>query len=101
MIIKMTALKLPDESEVFRLKTDTPIDVVVTDDAGTEQIQNMFIYLLDKLISNDVEIEFEKTPDYGNEMYENVCKDYIQSLNRELKEAREALIKEGYATGEK
>lgn len=33
MIIKMTALKLPDESEVFRLKTDTPIDVVVTDDA--------------------------------------------------------------------
>ena len=96
MKIKMTAIKLEDGSDAFRLKSESPINLVVTNDTGTEQIQKMFVLLLDMLRSDNVEIEFEKTEDYGNAMYEEVCKEYIAALNSELKEAREALLQEGY-----
>ena len=96
MKIKMTVIKLEDGSDAFRLKSENPIDLVVTNDSGTEQIQKMFVLLLGMLRSDNVEIEFEKTEDYGNAMYEDVCKEYVNALNSELKEAREALLQEGY-----
>lgn len=96
MIIKMTAVSIENGNDVFRLKCENPIDVIVTNDSGTEQIQKMFVYLLGKLMSDDIVIEFEKTEGYTNTMYEDVCKEYIASLNTELRAARESLLQEGY-----
>lgn len=101
MNIKMTVVSVENGVDAFRLKSDNPIDVIVTNDSGTEQIQKMFVHLLGKLMSDDVVIEFEKTEGYTNSMYEDVCKEYISSLNTELKAARESLLREGYAVESK
>lgn len=95
MVINMTVTQNEEGKDVFRLLADNCIDVDVTEEKGTEQLKAMFGELLKAMLTEEVTIEFEKTEDYKNKMYEDVCEAYIAVLNEELRQSRENLLREG------
>ncbi|WP_124061316.1 hypothetical protein [Gordonibacter sp. Marseille-P4307] len=95
MQVTMTVTKDENDRDVFRLGTSPSVDVDIKDSNGTEQLKKMFSSLLEELSKDDVEVVFNKTADYKVAMYEDVCREYVDVLNQELKQARQRLIDEG------
>lgn len=93
--IEMTVTINERAQDVFRLKTEPEhIDVVLTEDNGTNDLKNLFARLLQELFKDDVEIKFVKTDGYKTRIYEDVCKEYVSVLNQELVTAREKILEE-------
>lgn len=93
--IEMTVTTNERAQDVFRLKTEPEhIDVVLTEDNGTNDLKNLFARLLQELFKDDVEIKFVKTDGYKTRIYEDVCREYVSVLNQELITAREKILEE-------
>lgn len=92
--ISMTVTKNGSGDDVFRLCTDSPVDVNVTGDCETEQLRNLFKAILTLLLKDDVVVSFSKTEGYGTAMYEDVCREYVTVLNAEIRQARARLQEE-------
>lgn len=93
--IPMTITKDTDGKDVFELLTNDPIEIPLTEDGGISKIKEMFNVLLNELIKDEVKVVFERTPEYKNALYENVCEEYVADLSSELANARLRLIEEG------
>lgn len=93
--IEMTVTTNDKSQDVFRLKTKPEyIDVVLTEDNGTNDLKSLFARLLQELFKDDVEIKFVKTDEYKTRIYEDVCREYVSVLNQELIMAREKILEE-------
>ena len=93
--IEMTVTTNEKSQDVFRLKTRPEyIDVVLTEDSGTNDLKNLFARLLQELLKDDVEVKFVRTEGYKTRIYEDVCKEYVSVLNQELVTAREKILEE-------
>ena len=99
--IEMTVTTNERAQDVFRLKIEPEhIDVVLTEDNGTNDLKNLFARLLEELFKDDVEIKFVKTDGYKTRIYEDVCREYVSVLNRELVTARGKILEEKLPVGE-
>ncbi len=95
MRIGITVTTNEKTQDVFRLKTEPePIDVVLTEDGGTNDLKTLFTRLLQELFNDDVEIYFVQTDGYKTRIYEDVCMEYVDVLNQELVTARQAILEE-------
>lgn len=93
--IEMTVTTNENFQDVFRLKTEPEhIDVVLTEDNGTNDLKNLFARLLQELFRDDVEVEFVKTDRYKTRIYEDVCREYVSVLSQELITARQKILEE-------
>lgn len=93
--IEMTVTTNDKSQDVFRLKTKPEyIDVVLTEDNGTNDLKSLFARLLQELLKDDVEVKFVRTDGYKTRIYEDVCKEYVGVLNQELVTAREKILEE-------
>ena len=93
--IEMTVTTNERAQDVFRLKTEPEhIDVVLTEDNGTNDLKTLFARLLQELFKDDVEVKFVRTDGYKTRIYEDVCKEYVSVLNQELVTAREKILEE-------
>lgn len=91
--IEMTATRNDSNQDVFRLRRDAgDIDVIVTEDGGTNELKGLFSYLLEELFEDDVMVKFVPTTDYKTTLYEEVCREYIDVLNGELRQARQKIL---------
>lgn len=99
--IEMTVTTNEKAQDVFRLKTEPEhIDVVLTEDNGTNDLKALFARLLQELFKDDVEVKFVRTDGYKTKIYEDVCKEYVSVLNQELVTAREKILEERLPVGE-
>ena len=99
--IEMTVTTNERAQDVFRLKTEPEhIDVVLTEDNGTNDLKTLFARLLQELFKDDVEVEFVRTDGYKTKIYEDVCKEYVSVLNQELVTAREKILEERLSVDE-
>lgn len=93
--IEMTVTTNERAQDVFRLKTKPEhIDVVLTEDNGTNDLKTLFARLLQEIFKDDVEVKFVRTDGYKTRIYEDVCKEYVSVLNQELVTAREKILEE-------
>lgn len=95
MQIAMTVTRDQDGRDVFRLETNPEVDVCIIETDDTGKLKEMFSVLLSHLLKDDVKVVFKKTEGYTTSMYEDVCREYIDVLNREIIQARQHLIEEG------
>lgn len=99
--IEMTVTTNERAQDVFRLRTEPEhIDVVLTEDNGTNDLKNLFACLLHELFKEDVEIKFVRTDGYKTRIYEDVCREYVTILNQELATARQKILDEKLSVGE-
>lgn len=92
--IQMTVIKDANGKDIFKLLSENPVEIPLTEDGGISKIKEMFNVLLNELIKDDVQVIFKKTPAYKNTLYENVCEEYVADLSTELANARLRLIEE-------
>ena len=94
-----TVLVDDNENDVLRFSfpDDAKLDVSLTGENGNLQLKEVFEKLLTFQLKDDVEVVFEPTEGYGNAMYEQVCKAYVDTLANELSPVRTEIINEGLA----
>lgn len=93
--VKLTVLSDADVL-VFGLDEKQPEEYVVNLNSANSQheLKKVFSYLLQKLLEEDIMLEYTAAPGYSKGLYKEVCKEYIDDLNRELSQVRTNLKKE-------
>ena len=82
-IINVNLISEDSESDVLRFEVDdTKIDVNLNDENCQNTLKRVFTILLEQMIDNDIKLNFSVTAEYTRQMYIEVCKEYIDDLNR-------------------
>lgn len=81
---------------VFALDDEHPDAYIVNLNSATSQneLKNVFSKLLQILLEEDVVLRLLIADGYGKGLYKDVCREYIDDLNRELVQVKEVIQKE-------
>lgn len=96
-VIDVTLTVLSDvDVLVFGLDDKKQYDYTVNLNSATSQneLKNVFSRLLQLLLQEDIILNLVIDKDYGKGLYKDVCREYINDLNRELTQVKASLIKE-------
>lgn len=94
--INVTATTVGNGQDVIRFTiNEKPYDVSLTTNTGNEDLKSVFEALLRLMLSENVKLVFTKTDGYTNKMYEEVCKEYVASIQKEIDTTQQALANEG------
>ncbi len=63
---------------------DQPKKVNLNEESNQNQLKEVFIDILSRMVSNKVKIVFVDNEEYRVGLYIDVCKEYIKDLNREI-----------------
>lgn len=92
-ITRIALLTNADEKDVliFKLKTDCIVHLRC--DTCQNEIKAVFSTLLKELLEHPIKVELVISPDYENQLLKEVCKEYIDDLNREIENVIERIPK--------
>ena len=96
-VIDVTLTVLSDvDVLVFGLDDKKQYDYTVNLNSATSQneLKNVFSRLLQLLLQEDITLNLVIDKDYGKGLYKDVCREYINDLNRESTQVKASLIKE-------
>lgn len=81
---------------VFSLDDNQPDDYVVNlnSSASQNELKKVFSKLLQLLLEEDIVLKLVIAEGYGKGLYKDVCKEYIDALNRELIQVKDNLKRE-------
>lgn len=94
----MTVTTNENDEDVFRLSSENGFsqDVVLTSSESAMDLKKLFSVLLTSLIDKgDVNVKYEDTPTYKNNMYKEVCQEYVEVLASEINNAKSRLVEDG------
>ena len=93
--VKLTVLSDIDVL-IFGLDEEQPEAYVVNLNSADSQneLKKVFSHLLQMLIETDIYLKYTIAPGYSKGLYKDVCKEYIDDLNRELSQVRANMEKE-------
>lgn len=84
-IIKVELLEKDLNTDILRFHVEEePLEVNLNSAKCQGQLKDVFAVLLQKIISSDIKLELSVNDEYNRCMYIEVCKEYINDLNREL-----------------
>ena len=98
MEYKMTVTTNENNEDVFRLFSDDDFsqDVVLTSSESATDLKKLFSTLLTSLINDgSTNVAYEDTPTYKNDMYKEVCQEYVKVLTLEISNAKTRLAEDG------
>lgn len=72
---------------------DKKCEVNLNDVKGQQDFKNVFSELLKIICNKDLVLKLEIEEGYKRGLYKEVCMEYIESLNNEIREVREELQK--------
>lgn len=76
---------------VFEFPEDRTCVVNLNDSSGNQALKDAFSNILELLVSTDIELRLSIQNGYKRGLYIEVCKEYIEDLNREIRETREEI----------
>ena len=93
--VKLTVLSDVDVL-IFGIDEENPEAYVVdlNSDNSQNELKNIFSQLLKILLEEDVSLKYIVVPGYHKVLYKDVCKEYIDDLNRELSQVKANMNKE-------
>lgn len=91
-------LKKEDEVDMLEFKFDNPVKINLNV-SNNKDLKGVFEVLLKELINKKFSLELKIQEGYKTELYKDVCNEYINALNEEIKETIESdLWKEIFET---
>ena len=78
---------------IFDLDDTAPEKYAINlnDSMGQSEIKRVFSKLLEILIDEDITLEFKVAEGYSKGLFRDVCSEYVQDLNREIKQVKETI----------
>lgn len=80
--------------DILHFNFKDPLIVNFSNETSQTDLKNVFSYLLDLLIGDDIEVALEIQDGYSRGLLIEVAQEYIKELNKELKQTRKRIIKE-------
>ena len=96
-VIDVTLTVLSDKDVlVFGLDDEHPDEFVVNlnNPNSQNELKAVFSQLLQTILEAEVLLRFVIAPGYSKNLYKDVCKEYIDDLNRELSQIKAVISKE-------
>lgn len=78
-------LTIQGVNDVLLFKTDPDIAVNLNSESGQQDLKMVFSKLLEKSVIDDIVLELSISSDYTKTLYREVCLEYIEALNTEIK----------------
>jgi hypothetical protein len=97
MMIINAILNAIEDNDILSFELTPVLQVKLTDTQGSNDLLNVFVAILKILVAEDVSVQLIDNPSYTNQMYKDICAEYIAELNNDIKEARKSLLSEGLA----
>lgn len=93
--VKLTAMSDADVL-IFGLDEERPEAYTVNLNSATSQneLKEVFSKLLELLLAEDILLQLSVAPGYSKTLYNDVCREYIEDLNRELLQVKANMKKE-------
>ena len=93
--VKLTVLSDVDVL-IFGLDEEQPEAYTVNLNSADSQkeLKKVFSHLLPMLLDGDISLKYTIAPGYSKGLYKDVCKEYVEDLNRELTQVRVTMGKE-------
>ena len=90
-------LKLIDDEDVlvFYLTEERSNDCSIKLNSATAQqeIKKVFSALLKLLVENEIELNYIVSDDYTRGLYRDVCREYVNELQKEIKNVKMSILK--------
>ena len=93
-VIDVTLTVLSDVDVLVFGLDDKKHTVNLNSATSQNELKNVFSRLLQLLLQEDITLNLVIDKDYGKGLYKDVCREYINDLNRELTQVKASLIKE-------
>lgn len=77
---------------VFKFESES-MEVNLNDVSGQQDMKKVFSEILRMLCDNDIQLSLEVVEGYNRNLYKEVCSEYINDLNVEIKKVREEIEK--------
>lgn len=91
-------LKKEEDVDILEFQFDNPVKINLNS-SNNKDLKEMFEILLKELIKKKFALELNVQDNYKTELYKDVCNEYINALNEEIKETIESdLWKEIFET---
>lgn len=89
-------VKLENDNEALRFTIGSrEKDVTLTSQDGINGLKAVYEALLAEVMKDDVTVKLEERAEGTTAMYQDVCNEFIKSLNNDLKLARSEIINKG------
>lgn len=89
-------VKLENDNETLRFTIGSrEKDVTLTSQDGINGLKAVYEALLAEVMKDDVTVKLEERAEGTTAMYQDVCNEFIKSLNNDLKLARSEIINKG------
>lgn len=82
-------LKKEDEIDILEFQFDNPVKINLNS-SSNKDLKEMFEVLLKELINKKFTLKLKIQENYKTELYKDVCDEYINALNEEIKETIES-----------
>ena len=91
-------LKKEEDVDILEFQFDNPVKINLNS-SNNKDLKEMFEILLKELIKKKFALKLNVQNNYKTELYKDVCNEYINALNEEIKETIESdLWKEHFET---
>lgn len=92
--VKLSALDEDTDILSFHISEDDLPQINLNNATCQNDLKNVFTKLLQLAVEDDISLEFSIEDGYARGLYKDVCSEYIMDINRELREAMEAIRRE-------
>ena len=87
-------LKKEEDVDILEFQFDNPVKINLNS-SNNKDLKEMFEILLKELIKKKFELKLNVQENYKTELYKDVCNEYINALNDEIKETVESDLWKG------
>lgn len=97
--IMAKVVKLDGNSEALRFTiSEQVLDVALTSQDGINDLKAVYEALLNEIINDEVTVELEDKDAGATAMYQDVCREYVDLLKKDLVYARQEVVEKGLAS---
>lgn len=82
-------LKKEEDVDILEFQFDNPVKINLNS-SNNKDLKEMFEILLKELIKKKFALKLNVQDNYKTELYKDVCNEYINALNEEIKETIES-----------
>ena len=87
-------LEIYEKKDVMVFDMEPPLRVSLNDDDSQNELKKVFVKILFLMTKNKIKLNYKENPEYKTGLYIDVCREYVKSLDREIKNVAKSMPKE-------
>lgn len=77
-------LECEENKDYLVFDFDEPLKVNFNEEANQNELKEVFIRILNEMTRETIKLVYIDKTEYKNNLYKDVCKEYVKDLNREI-----------------